>query len=356
MISTTSMAVTYSTDNLSQFKSNQEQEELTKEFVRGFFIAKDPIDYINEYISIYNDKQNPLYLESRLYRLLSEISFQPKQKFLQTFVDKMKTYQTQAFKMHDEGRLPVAIFNLNSKAQGIENIWLATDSLNYYRQALSNNPLMVFEQLRGKLYSLKQPQWLGLKNSILELSAKNQVLIADYFLQDKQSIIGLDKFVSHFVLLTADEELLEYSLQILDKSNSEYVLRQMINYFPDEFVSQQLIKSVDNNKNQTFAISMMTNFIESPLIQEKLLSYLVNEKLSNAAALVLTNTQNLETIIQIDDLYYKSNSSHVKKQILFTMRMNKLEQSNVLLKQMTQQIDENSESSQWLKSMNGELK
>ena len=340
----------------SDIKTYQYKKASSQDFIRKFFIDKDPEAYIDNFLSENKNSMVPIVLESMLYSLLNEVAYHPKQEFLQTFVNQMKEFNVQAMRMHNEGRLPVAIYNINAKAKGIENIWLADESLNYYQTAFANSPVETLKLLRHEIKNLKTPQWLGLKRSLKTLDDNNQSLIANYLIADAQNRVGLDKFVSYFALMTEDENLIEASLKTLDKSNSEYVLRNLNKHFSFEFVVSQLIDTVNSHKNQQFAISMMTSYLDEPLVQKSLMNYLSNEKLATSAAIALTQIKEVRVINQLEDQYDESNSLHTKKQIIFTLQMNQMTESKTALNRITKKVDGQSKSSEWLNSFKGESK
>jgi hypothetical protein len=348
-------AVIYTADEISASLYNQ-QNKSTQDFIREFFVAKDPQAYIDNLLSNHKKSREPIVLEHNLYSLLTEVAYHPKQTFLQTFINQMKVFNVLALKMHDEGSMSVAIYNINAKAKGIENIWLADESFYQYQSAFADNPIATLEQLRNNIHNLKSPQWLGLKNSIETISKKNHILLSDYLLKDNQNRVGLNKFVSHYALLTSNKSIVIAGLQSLDKSNSEYLLRNLASYFSVDFVVSQLISSIENNNNQKFAISMMASYLEDPMIQQKLIGYLSIKKLATSAAISLIQTKEVDVIHQLESLYAKSDSSHVKKQILFTLKMNQMIESKTALKRISNQFDSHSKSAQWLSSFQGEIK
>ena len=349
-------AVMYTSDDIKASLASHSDTSTTQEFIREFFISKNPQFYIADYLSQHKNSAEPIILENNLYALLGEVAYHPRQEYLQIFVDQMKSYSTQAFKMHDEGSMPIAIFNINAKAIGIENIWQADESFIYYQNAFAKNPIGTLKQLSNNMHDLKSPQWLGLKNSLKNISQQNQLLLSNYLLENTNNRIGLDKLVSHFALYTANEDLVRVGLLSLDKSNSEYLLRNLSKHFSADLVMTQLIESVDNQKNQKFAISMMTPYLEQPLIQQSLFEYLSNQKLATAAALVLTQSREAKTILQLENLYSKNDSIHMKKQILFTLKMNPMSESKAALNRIVNQMDNRSKSTQWLNSFQGEIK
>jgi hypothetical protein len=349
-------AVMYTTDEISASLSSQSDKTMTQNFIREFFVAKDPRSYIEDYLSDHNNSAEPIILESQLYALLDEIAYHPKQGFLQTFVDQMKGFTVQALKMHDEGAMPIAVYNIHAKAKGIENIWMADEAFNYYQMAFSKNPIATLKSLSTHMHSLKPPQWLGLKNNLKNISPENQLLFSNYLLEDANNRIGLDKLVSYFSLYTANEGLVREALLSLDKSDSEYLLRNLHTYFSADFVMIQLIASVNNKKNEKFAISMMAPYLNQSLIQQNLLNYLSNKKLATSAAMVLTQAKTVETINQLENLYEKNESTQVRKHILFALQMNPMIESKAALKRVTKQVDIHSKSAQWLNSFQGETK
>jgi hypothetical protein len=356
MLTSQLSAVMYTTDEIRVSLSNQSDKSQTQNFIREFFVVKNPQSFIDDYLTKHKNSVEPIILENMLFALLSEVAYHPRQEFLQTFVDQMKGFNVQAFRMHDEGSMPVALYNINAKANGVENIWLADESFHYYQNAFAKNPIGTLKQLSNNMHDLKSPQWLGLKNSLKNISQQNQLLLSNYLLENTNNRIGLDKLVSHFALYTGNEDLVRVGLLSLDKSNSEYLLRNLSTYFSADFVVTQLIDSVDNQKNQKFAISMMASYLEELLVQEQLVRYLANEKFATSAAIALTQVNDVEIIGQLENLYAKSNSQYVKKQILFTLQMNPMIESKTALNRISNQVDDQSKSAQWLDSFKGETK
>ncbi len=369
MFTFNSIAVTYSQVDIDELVNDSKNQQLIKEFVRGFFTAKDPVDYIENYLLISKNNSKPVLLEPNLlepilldyglYQLLGEVSYQAKQDFLQEFVNQMKVYQTTAFKMHDEGRVPVEVYNINAKAIGIENIWLASDSYAHYQRAFGKDSIATLLDLKSSLSKLKQPEWLGLKKSIKTFSQGNHDLITGYLLEDAENLNGLDKFVSRYALFTANQELVQSVLQNLDKSNSEYLLRHLKAHFDQSFAVQQLIAVVASNKNTEFAISMMAEFINEKEIEEKLFSLLVEEKhseYSKQAALVLIKLENTRSILNMEALFVESDSEQVKKQIIFVLKMNQLPSARVVLERISVALRKDSQTNKWLAGFTGEFK
>lgn len=335
LLSATSWAKIYTNSQIERLVGNVSVAD-TKEFVREYFIAKDPEAYINKYIGIHKNRIEAIFIENRLYSLLDEISYQSKQPYLQEFVEQMKAYEIKAFKLHEEGRLEVAIYNINAKAKGIENIWLAADSFDYYTNAFAESPIETLVNLKGNIHVFKSPEWLGLKNSISEMAAPNRLAISQYFLKDVKNILGLDKFVSHFSLLTTDKALLEVALVNVDKSNSEYLLRQMPNYFSDIFVAEQLINAVNSNKSKAFAISMMAPYVDTHKnIKQFLLTAIANEKLAKHASFALSKTKNASTLVQLENTYQKSQSIVTRKQILHSLKLNQSIQAKSIFSRLS---------------------
>ncbi len=356
VLSLNSSAKIYSQYDIDDLNNGSGKELLSKTFIGEFFITKDPEKYIESYLQNRKNKQNPIVLEYQLYQLLNEISYQTKQDFLQKFVDQMKVYKTQAFKIHDEGRVPVAIYNLNARAKGIENIWSASDALVYYQRSFAKDSIATLLSLKDSLSSLKQPEWFGLKKSIQTISQEDIDLITGYLLDDRENLIGLEKFVSRYTLYIQDEELTEFALKHLDKSNSEYLLRSLKNNFDQAFVKRQLLNMFEYKKNESFAISLMTEYLNDKEIEKTLVSLLENNNYSKQAAMALAQTDNNQVIQDVETLFLNSSSEMVKKQVVFVLKMNQMESSQEALERVLRISEDGLKTNKWLQSFQGERK
>ena len=352
-LSFTGQARLYSQGEIKQLINGQKQQIAT-EFVRSFFTAKKPIDFINGFINSGNS--SALLKEYQLSVLLEEVARIPQQTFLLEFIDLMQQYKIQALKMHDEGAMQVPVFNLNNRAAGIKNIWQAQASLDQYSRAFNHNPIDVLKSLQGELSNLTAPQWLGLKQSIKHISAENHILISDYLISDVGHLTGLDKFVSHYALLTANNKLVAISLLQMNKSSSEFMLRKLGDYFAAEFVANQLISSVENKRNEKFAITMMASYVDTnTAIQDTLFSVLDNERLSSASAFVLAQTHDLNVLKRLAKTYATSQSPLVQRHIVYALRMNKMAESKAVLKQLITPVSD-AKTNKWLQQLQGESK
>ena len=356
MVCSSVTAITYTNNEISNIINTDNREILSRNFVRGFFVASDPAKYIDVFIQDKNLTDSVLLREYLLNILLTEVSYQPKQLFLQNFIDNMKQYQSQAFKVHPEGRMEVPVYNIQARAQGVENIWSATESLYYYSHLFNKDPILAIAQLRKEFDSLTAPQWLGLKNSIDNISTENHLKLQDYLLEDVEHLLGLDKFVSHYALFTANKDLVSLGLFHFDKSNGEFLLRSLSDYFAADFVTQQLIHSVADKKNQTFAISMMQTYLDQrDNIRDSLFLYLKDSQLSSNAAFVLSTTQDKGTLNRLKSSYINSQSEIEKKQIIFALKMNKLNESEVILNRLISNKSK-ADKNIWLNSFKRESK
>jgi hypothetical protein len=349
-------AIVYSEDQINTTINNDSVMQSSKEFVRGFFTAQKPIDYVENFTRSQLSNKELLILEHQLYNLLNQVAEQPKQQYLQNFVNQMKVYQTQVFKIGEEGRMQIPVYNIQTRAKGIENIWQAARSVNYYSTRFNYQPITAINALKNQINALSAPRWLGLKNSISNLSLKNQQTLANYFLANIKHIQGLDKYINHFALLTADEKLTTMALINLDKSNSEYILRNMAQYFSVDFTAKMLVMTVNNNKNQAFALSMMSTYVDTHSEIKQLLSnYLSHDKLASNAAFALSYTNSNEILIQLESQYYTSASDNEKKHIIFALQMNQSKQSKTMLKHLIGS-EKDTTTKAWLNQFNGESK
>jgi len=356
LISFNLSATLYSEEEINTTINKDSVIQSSKEFVRGFFTAQKPMDYVENYTSSRLSGKELLILEHQLYNLLNQVAQQPKQQYLQDFVNQMKTYQIQTYKIDEEGRMQRPVYSIHSRAKGIENIWQAAESVNHYSAVFKQNPISAINALKNKVDTLSPPRWLGLKNSIKNLSVENKHKLATYFLSDINNIQGLDKYVSHFTLLTTNKELLAKSLLGVDKTNGEYVLRSMAQYFSADFVAKMLVTTVENKKNQAFALSLMNTYVDTHSeIKQLLFDYLKHIKFSSNAAFALSYTKNSETLKQLEDRYINSESSREKKHIIFCLQMNKSKPSKTILKQLLA-YDNDPTTKAWINQFNRESK
>ena len=325
----------YSHDEIERTLSQPSTQLETQEFISAFFIAKNPQKVINNLL--HNKSFNSLMRESKLNALLTEISSQVKQPFLQKFVMQMQNYSSQAFKMHEEGRMPVPVFNLSAKAQGIENIWQASESLHEYTQKLNSNPLETLQHLRGHIATLSQPEWLGLKQSMQNISAENQLKISQYFLTNVDNMTGLDRFVGHYVLLTADKVLTLKALSKINNTNQQYILRLLAEYFPQDFVIKTLQSKAQSQNNAAFALTLLKPYVFiKPQVQAFVIDALADKKLSSQAAFALVDDDNAKILTTLENVYKHSHSTQQKYSIKQVLQLSHNKQSKTILDRINQ--------------------
>jgi|GEM_PF-4717393 len=349
LISFNAFAVTYSQFQVENVVSSQSNDSATKNFANEFFTSKQPQDFIRNIIDSDKSKLDPIVIEYKLYSLLSEISFRSQQEYLSDFVQLMKNYESKAFKIHEEGRVPVPVFEIAAKAQGIENIWSAAASFNDYSRLFDQDSISTVEQLNNEMNYLSNPEWHGLKKSVDTITSENHNLITQYLIKNISNLGGLDKFISHYALKTKNKELIELGLLHLNKSQSEYILRNIKLNFSEEFVVGQLIYLVNKGKHQAFTISMMRSYLENPKIQGALLKYMNDEKTVKEAALVLAKSENIHVLNELKSIYQTNDSEMIKKQIVYSLKMNQKNEAKIILKQLHKTSDTNN----WLKSFDG---
>lgn len=304
-----------------------------QEFVREFFVSKDPLNTVQQLIQ--NKTLDSLSVESKLNALLSEVARQPRQAFLQDFVNQMKIYPIKAYKMHEEGREPVAVFNLNAKAQGIENIWQATESFQFYTMHFNTEPLKTLQDLRGTFDSMNQSEWLGIKQSLEYINTENQQLITSYLLDSSDNRMGLDKFISRYVLSVADKDLTKSALQTLNKRNKQYLLRKLPQVFTEEFVVEQLIGQSNNQSSGAFAITLLKPFAKkNKQVQAFLVDALSNKNISSQAAYSLVSDHNDLILDQLARVYMQSKSPQQKHGIRVVLQMSQSTHSKKILQRI----------------------
>jgi len=343
----------YTETEIRNIISNEKVLQNSKDFVNQFFTSKDPQVFIQNFMDTNAKTGDSLIVEYKLFTLLEEISYQPKQTHLENFVDVMKKYQQQAKMLHTEGRLSIAVYKLNSKARGIENIWLADDSLNKYQNLLNTDPIVTLLKLKNNINTLSQPEWLGLKSSINSINNENQIKISNFLLQEIENMQGLDKFVSRYALMTYNKDLMQAGIKYLNQSGREYMLRQMPEYFASDFVIQQLVNTAKTNDSKAFALTLLKPYMEYAKVQNFLIESLANIELSKQAAFVLSQTKDVETLIQLENIYFKSQSQQQKQQIVFILKLNQQRESQVILNRIAV---EDAETRAWLTKFSRSVK
>ncbi|MFC3193910.1 hypothetical protein ACFODZ_06630 [Marinicella sediminis] len=283
----TCLAVHYDDHEISQLTLDKELRQLSENYHSKYFTAADPAQVVDQIIAA---DLIPLHKEAILFNLLTAISQQPPQKAHQYLVDTMKSYPTTATMIHDEGRLPVAVFNLNSKAYGIENIWLAYRSEQEYSQLLRDHPDQALKAFKQVLTEQSRPKWLAVKNSLAAADKKSKSRIINSFLFEIQANQGFDRLISHLGLTTGNPELIAKALRSTDRTVREYTLRSVGRHFSVDFTRQLLMQQATVGQDQVFTTTLLAGYSSSTAVEKLLLNQLKQANTATAAAFALSQS------------------------------------------------------------------
>ena len=333
-LSSTVLAVHYDRHEISQLSVNSELNQLVMEHHKAYFTAADPASVVDQLLAA---DLIPLHKEAILNQLLTTISQQPPQAAHQYLVDVMKTYPTQATMDHDEGRLPTAVFNLNSKAYGIENIWLSYRSEQQYNRLLSQQPEHVIPPFRQVIASGNRPQWLALKNSLAAADPKSRDRLVDQLLQQVAVGEGLDPLISHLGLTTGHRGLIDKALQSEQQQVREMTLRSVPRYFDEAFSRDLLLKHASQGPDQVFSTTLLAAYVDSPPVEQLLLRKLSESNTASAAAFALSQSTDPGLPDRLFEAYQKSNSQITRNHILMTLRLQRTELSEAVARTLEQQ-------------------
>ncbi len=348
-------AVFYDTHEIRSETQTFELNNLSQNYIHNYFTAAQPALVIKQLLEA---NLTPLQREYILNQLLTEISQQPPQDFHQPFVDMMKTYPTQATKMADEGPFPDAIFNLNGKANGIENIWLAYRTEQAFNQKFKHDlPLAVasIADIIAAPTALRRPQWLGVKNSITAMSAEQFIELNGYLKNHVKSNTGLDQLISHVGLVAADTTLIDKALRSNQQAVRELTLRQLNQHLTPASVKSILMAQAKSSDDARFSTALLVQYANDKDVQNYLLGELKNQTTANQAAFALSQSTDLALPEKLKLHYFKAQDLTEKNHILLALKLNKTDVAQHALADLQRQLSDESAASQWLKSFSGGL-
>jgi len=322
-------------------------------YSQRYFTAANPHQVVDELLAA---EIPDLHKEAILFALLTEISQAPPQDFHQYLVDQMKTYQPQTSMPADEGHLPVAAFNLNSRAHGIENIWTAYRSEQKFLSLLQNDLNQALADIKTLLEqptAQRRPQWLGFKNAFAALPIEKQSAVANHLSFNVEAKQGLDPLISHVALKTANHVLIEKALQAEDTTVRQYTLRHLSQHVDAELTKYLLLRAAKHTQDAAFATSLMAAYLDDEQIQAQVMKSLANPELASQAAFALSQSQDSALIETLRDRYQHAKVSTEKNHILLALKLNNSPQAQWVLSDIERQLADDSASKQWLNSFKG---
>jgi hypothetical protein len=331
LVASAAPAVLYETHEIRQAALDSQLRQLSIDYQQAYFTAKDPGQVVDDLLAA---NLIPLHKEAILFDLLTSISQQPPQDYHQYLVDLMKTHQAKANRMAEEGHLPVAIYNLSSKAHGIENIWLAYRSEQAYSQLLSRDPDQAISTFRAVIAEQQRPKWLAVKNSLAAADPKTLDRLADKLLNEVTINQGLDPLISHLGLQLADLALINKALASDNQTVREHTLRFLPQHVSDQQARNLLLKHADQGPDQVFSTSLLSTFAADPQVELSLLNKLNTPETAAAAAFALGQSQSPGLVDRLFKAHQKTASQVTRDHILLSLRLHHSETAAIRLKQL----------------------
>lgn len=347
LYSCTSFAIVYDNYEINHELNQADLQHTTQQFLTAYFTAKQPSKIVD---SLLKDATPPIQREYILYSLLTEISQQPPQDFHQHVIDLMKTFPSQAYKTHEEGHINVPIFNLSSKAHGIENIWTAYQTEQQFNQLFNKDLTAAVAAAKPIIQQHNRPQWLGVKNSIAALSLAQQNQLAAYLINNIQKNTGLDRLISHVGLINGNITLIEKALHSEQQSIREFTLRKVSQHLLYDQAKSILLKAATLSDDKKISTSLLSKFSNDKEVQSFLINQLNHKSLADNAAFALSQSTDSTLPQQLKSHYLQTNQALVKNYILMALKLNQSTAATLALDDLQKYIEPNSKGSKWIDS------
>ncbi len=343
-------ALFYSDYEIDQQLNQTVLQDLSTQYIHSYFNNQQPTTVIEE---LFKAEMSPLQREYILFNLLTAIAQQPPQHFHQDFINRMKTYAIQATRTADEGHLPVAVFNLNSKAYGIENIWSAYRSEQRFNQLFKQDMYAALDEINSLLQtdsSQRRPQWLGVKNSIAALDENKFEQLVNMLSTEVKANSGLDPLLSHVGLFSGHVGLIEKALTSKQAAVRQLTLRHLPQHLTAQLAKSMLIQSASNGVDSAFSTALLSQFTNDQAVQSFLLQQLKNSANAESAAFALSQSNHPDLPLLLKEHYLLSNNSFEKNHLLLALKLNPSSTAKLAVDDLKHQIKPNSAAGLWLQS------
>lgn len=348
--STLAPAVTYDDAEIRQLFSSNINHQTSASLISDYFTAKNPDHVIT---TLLKAEFTPLQREFHLHNLLTEISQQPPQDFFQNFIDSMKQYPVTAMRNADEGHLPVAVFNINSKAHGIENIWTVYRTEQRFNQLLVKNLQQATQEISSVLKQkneLRAPQWLGIKNSVAAMNHQSLEQLTTFLLTAENINGELDAFFSYIGLETKHEKLIELALSSMQPQVRQQTLRHISQQWPLAEAKAVLIDHAQSGPERKFSTSLLSQFSHDQTVEQFLIKQLGNPETAANAAFALSLSDSLSLPGLLKNRYINSNNRDEKNHLLLALKLNPSKAAKITLNELNTQLEKDSAAARWLQT------
>ena len=315
-------------DNFHRFDANLVKQNFISEF--------NNTQNSDEFISANHQKyNNPLNLESNYIHLLGYLETQPISAKNKDLIERLKTYQPQAMKMHEEGRLQIPVFNIQARAKGVENYWSYLAVKKSIAQGLNTNYLSALSQIKTVLSENHEAKTLAVKDSINMIDGDTKKQLSFYFINNLSKVVGIEKFVIDFAVINKDKILLDQLTNNLSMRNSEYLMRLIVNKFDKEYAIEKLIQQVNSDQGNRLSMTLLKPYANSEVkVQQFLMGSLNDKKFASAAAFSLSEIEDVTVLKTLHDKYTISTSEFEKSNIELALYLNKIEFAQNTLNQL----------------------
>jgi len=293
---------------------------------------------IESFLKAYmTQSSNVLLIESNLYNLLHEIESQPNSEQNKQMVDLLKSYQSQAMKMHEEGGLQIPVFNIQARAQGVQNYWLYLALKDKISGQLNTDFKQALNQIKRLLAGNHEAKTLAVKDSIVGINENVREQVSLYFIQSND-MSGVEKFVVDFAIMYKDLNLLDHLINTLSGTQSDYLIRQIGAHFNQDFIIEKLIQQLQSNHPSRLAMTLLKPYVNTDnRVQSFLMDSLNNAQLASAAAFALSEIKQGSALNLLHNKYLNSESKIEKNSILLALRLNQNESVQSVYNQLIQQ-------------------
>lgn len=351
LLNTAAQAVIYDEYEIQYQLQNKDLNHDSSALINAYFTAKNPDSIIDEFLST---DMSPIKREYILHQLLTAISQQPPQAFFQSFIDQMKSYNVIAMRAADGGHSPQALFNITSKAYGIENIWTAYRTEQRFSQLFLKKHNAVIYEIKQIVNSGSRPAWLGFKNSFKALKTENQIQFANHLYNLNEGLVGLDRLISFVGLNTQHIPLIEKALVSQNVAVREYTLRRLNDHLNQTDAKRIIMDSVTNGPDTKFSTSLLGQYASDKDVQATLINQLNHKISADSAAFALSQVDDKALHEQLRLEFLKNNNQVAKNHILLALKLNGTASSNLVLNELQKSLTKSSAGAKWLQSFEGE--
>ncbi len=323
----------YSEQEISDFL-NQQMGKSTP-LIENIVTSSSPAKTLKSWLLT---EQDELIKEQQLFSLLDHMTTMPPSASLLPILNQLSQYQAMATKMHSEASHPSqateAVFNIASKAAGVQNIWLMKSSQRKAIQILTSSNDSSTELL--DLISASKSRnatYLGIKNAILNVS-DSSIETFKQQLQINKNHPLLHPIITDLALITKDMAFTYWAIEQVNKQQAERIYRQVVINYPASQSIEILTQNIKSEANPAFIASLLSHHIDRPAVSDFLIGQLENKSAVKGAAYALSKSQDPLVWKKMEQVHNNSNSKDIRKSIRFSFKQNKQADAQIILQRL----------------------